>query len=137
VLAAAGCLGQGGAEVEGRVTVDGAPLPDAEVRFVPGGGGRNASAFTDAEGRYRLPAGKDGVAAGTHRVTITDLQAMADLTTGGLPPQVGEGAAAPQAPGAKRRRFPVAYGDPTSTPLQVVVKGGKQTFDFALTTQGK
>ena len=62
VSISAGCLGQGGAAVEGKLMMDGSPLKDAEVRFVPGGAsGRNASAYTDAEGRYRIPAGKDGV----------------------------------------------------------------------------
>ena len=130
----AGCLGQGGAEVEGKLTMDGSPLKDAEVRFVPGGAsGRNASAYTDAEGRYKIPAGKDGVAPGRHRVVVTDLQGVADLTAAGAPPPVGEGAPITQAAGARKRRIPAAYGDAMETPLQEVeVKPGKQTLDFDL-----
>jgi hypothetical protein len=73
--------------VEGTVTLDGAPLPDVEVVFVPdparGNTGNNASAVTDAQGRYRLRSpkeGRDGAAVGAHRVVVTDLRMVADVT---------------------------------------------------------
>lgn len=45
-------------EVEGVVTLDGAPVPDATVTFVPVemGKGATATGITDAEGKYRLTA---------------------------------------------------------------------------------
>ena len=85
--AAAGCRGRELGEVEGTVTLDGAPLPDVEVVFVPdparGNAGNNATALTDARGHYRLRSpkeGRDGAAVGAHRVVVTDLRMVADVT---------------------------------------------------------
>jgi hypothetical protein len=145
VLAAgAGCRGREFSEVEGVVTLDGAPLHDVEVLFIPdparGNSGNNASAVTDAQGRYRLRSpkeGKDGAAVGRYRVAVTDLLMVADFTTAGDAPRAGAGAAPPPQPGAKKRRFPTAYGDPAGTPLKdVEVKPGKQTLDFDLKAKG-
>jgi hypothetical protein len=137
LVAAAGCGRQFG-QVEGTVTLDGAPLPDVEVVFVPdparGNTGNNASAVTDSQGHYRLRSpkeGKDGAAVGLHRVILTDLLMVTDTTAAGVPAPAGAGAAPPQPLGSKKRRFPTAYGDPTDTPLKdVEVKSGPQTRDF-------
>ncbi len=74
-LAAAGCSRSDRpelAEVEGMVTLDGQPLPDALVLFTPEGQGRTSQALTDAEGRYRLAYLRDIVGAnvGPHHVRI-------------------------------------------------------------------
>ncbi len=143
--AAAGCGTRHYAEVEGTLTLNGAPLGDVEIVFVPeparGNGGNNASALTDAEGRYRLRTPKDNreaAAVGAYRVIVTDLLMVTDFTAAGLPAAAGEKAAAPQGPGGKKRRFPVAYGDVTDTPLKdVEVKPGRQTLDFDLKAGGR
>jgi hypothetical protein len=146
--AAAGCGGREFGQVEGTVTLDGVPLPDVEVVFIPdparGSTGNNASAVTNAQGRYSLRSpreGKDGVAVGFHRVMITDLLMVTDLTKAGDPPGAGGGAALPAQPkgppGSKKRRFPLSYGDPVKTPLkEVEVKPGKQTLDFDVKAKG-
>jgi hypothetical protein len=144
LLMVAGCGGREFAEVEGTVTLRGVPLPEVEVTFIPdaakGNSGNNATALTDAQGRYKLRAardGRDGTVLGPHRVVVIDLPAVADFTTAGTTPLAGEGAA-PKASGPKQRRFPAAYGDPTDTPLRdVEVKPGKQTLDFDLKAQGR
>ncbi|MGL4551752.1 MAG: hypothetical protein ACRC33_11235, partial [Gemmataceae bacterium] len=63
---AAGC-GRPLASVEGTVTLDGRPLPDAEVQFLPdptqGTTGPPSSAYTDPDGRYATTT-----VVGTHRV---------------------------------------------------------------------
>lgn len=76
VLAAAasitGCSGGSGlALVEGTVTLDGEPLPKAEVLFRPENG-RPSLGVTDAEGKYQLrySAEKMGALPGTHSVSI-------------------------------------------------------------------
>src|SRR6516225_4624785 len=104
LVAAAGCGRQFG-QVEGTVTLDGAPLPDVEVVFIPdparGSTGNNASAVTNAQGRYSLRSpreGKDGVAVGFHRVMITDLIMVTYLTKAGYPAGAGGGAALPAQP---------------------------------------
>src|SRR5262245_59079264 len=142
--AAAGCGGREYAQVEGTLTLDGAPLPDVEVVFVPepanGNTGNNASALTDAQGRYRLRTPKDNrdaAAVGAYRVIVTDLRMVTDFTRVGVPPRVGEKAAPPEPLGSKKRRFPKSYGDVADTPLKgVEVKPGRQTLDFDLKAKG-
>jgi hypothetical protein len=79
-LLAAGCGSSKVAPVEGRVTLDGKPLPNASVAFQPVGDGKNAypghgsMGKTDADGKYRLQlVGEDGTGAviGKHRVEIS------------------------------------------------------------------
>ena len=61
------------AKVTGTVTLDGKPLPDAILRFIPEGKGRTAIGRTDAEGRYELSysATAGGAIVGKVRVEIT------------------------------------------------------------------
>jgi hypothetical protein len=66
--------------VSGKVTLDGKPLPNAEVRFIPLEEGKNAErkgasvalGVTDENGQYRLYYVKDtlGAAVGPSRVSI-------------------------------------------------------------------
>jgi hypothetical protein len=132
-----GCSGRQFAEVEGTVTLDGKPLDEVEVVFVPdslkGNPGNNASAYTDAQGHYKLRSErdqKDGTVLGPHRVILIDLPAQPDLRPGSaLPP--GEAARTPMPSKPKTRRFPVRYEDTQLTPFkEVEVKPGKQTLDF-------
>ena len=124
------------AEVEGAVTLDGKPLGQVQVVFVPdatkGNKGNNATAFTDAQGQYRLKAerdGKDGTVLGPHRVYFVDLTAVPNLT--GTPPEPGQ-PARPSAPGLPLR-FPRVYTDLLETPFKdVEIKSGKQTQNFDL-----
>lgn len=131
-----GCGGREFSEVEGTVTLDGQPLAFVEVVFLPestkGNEANNASAFTDADGRYQLFAARDnraGTVLGPHRVIITDLTMVADSTGAGNPAQPGAAAM----PGTKPRRFPKAYGDAAETPFRDIEVGrGKQTLNFQL-----
>jgi hypothetical protein len=69
-----GCGGGGPqvAPVSGTVTLDGKPLPNAEVMFVPVGGGRPSTARTVDGGRYELlfKRGQSGAIVGPHSVRI-------------------------------------------------------------------
>lgn len=75
-VALAGC-GQGDrpqlGTVQGKVTLDGKPLPNAAIRFLPVVPVRASMSMTDAEGRYELVYIRDimGAAVGQHRVEIT------------------------------------------------------------------
>ena len=67
--------------VEGTVTLDGKPLPDATVTFRPAGtdsGQRPANGKTDADGRYQLTtfSAGDGAMAGSYRVAIMKFAAV-------------------------------------------------------------
>jgi hypothetical protein len=59
--------------VEGKVTMDQQPLPDATIRFIPVAGGRSALGRTDTEGHYEMlyTATADGALVGSMRVEIT------------------------------------------------------------------
>jgi hypothetical protein len=69
-----GCGGGGPqvAPVTGTVTLDGRPLPNAEVMFVPEGGGRASTARTVDGGQYELlfKRGQNGALVGPHTVRI-------------------------------------------------------------------
>jgi hypothetical protein len=141
--AAGGCSGREFAEVEGQVTLDGKPLTDVEIVFMPdstkGNKGNSASAYPDADGRYRLQTPRDnraGTVLGPHRVVVIDLSAIAPLG-GGAPPAPGGANAPATRSGAKSRRFPQKYGDVADTPFKdVEIKSGKQTLDFDLKAKG-
>jgi hypothetical protein len=81
-LSFGGCSGGGGgklpdlAPVTGKVTLDGQPLGNAVVSFVPQKGAASGG-VTDAEGKYvlRYRDGTPGAALGQHQVLIsTDLE---------------------------------------------------------------
>src|SRR5262245_39016229 len=58
--------------VSGKVTIDGQPVTFGSVRFVPAGGGRQATAQIDKDGSFTLTAYEpgDGCVPGTHRVAV-------------------------------------------------------------------
>lgn len=75
VLIFSGCGGDGGpplSPVKGVVKLDGAPLADASVMFIPKEG-RPSAAVTKSDGSYELEytEGKKGAVVGTHTVRIT------------------------------------------------------------------
>jgi hypothetical protein len=137
-----GCGGREFAEVEGRITLDGKPLADVQIVFLPdpakGNKANNSSATADANGYYRLYATRDersGTVLGSHRIVIIDLTMVSDTTGAGDPPGIGKMNAG--LPGSKPRRFPKAYGEANDTPFRdVEVSAGKQTLDFDLTSKG-
>ncbi|MGI6414919.1 MAG: carboxypeptidase regulatory-like domain-containing protein [Thermoguttaceae bacterium] len=58
--------------VQGTVTLDGKPLPNAAVGFYPLSGGRQALAIIDEEGKYELTFvdGVNGAKTGVNEVTV-------------------------------------------------------------------
>jgi hypothetical protein len=150
LLLSAGCGGGPQfAEVEGTLTLNGKPLPDAEVAFLPdpeqGFRGPQATSYTDAQGHYRLrceAAHKKGAAVGIYRVCIHDIAALPspDLLDPanparlpGMPPT-----SPPRADKAKAARVPQDYASPATTPFRdVEVKAGKQTLDFDVKSSKK
>jgi len=87
ILVVCGCGGPSFdvAPVSGRVTFDGAPLPDAQITFQPIAASRNninpgsgSYATTDADGRFTLglvTPDRPGAVVGKHRVSITSAKA--------------------------------------------------------------
>jgi hypothetical protein len=131
-------------EVEGVVTLDGKPLTDVEVVFLPdpnkGTRGRRSVALTDKEGRYRLAsdAGRPGAPVGFHRVCIIDMLAPPWAPAPVLPEGNTKGPAGTKGGVAEpghpaRSRFPSAYGGANTTPfLDVEVKEGTQEINLDL-----
>lgn len=99
--------------VEGVVTLDGAPLPEAILRFDPGEALRGSMGVTDSSGRYELLYIRDikGAAVGEHRVLIT--------TATETKPEI----------------LPPRYH--AQTTLTATVQGGKNEINFALTRDPK
>lgn len=135
VLLAAGCGGPQRATVEGVVTLDGKPLADVEVQFIPEAGQRGgespASAYTDEAGHYRIEAGgSGGVCVGPNRVCVNDAKLM--MPGGGTDPNDGTPGAVPKT-GPRRSRVPEIYSDATRNPYRAVaIRPGVQTVDFDL-----
>jgi hypothetical protein len=116
-----GCGGPGNVGgVEGVVTLDGKPLPNAMVQFQPENG-RPSVGTTDADGRYVLQYTADatGAALGRHTVRIS---------TGGkrMNAETGEIKVYPEL-------VPAKYN--TRTELTVEVKPGGNELNFELVGQ--
>lgn len=100
--------------VQGTVTLDGEPLPNAAVGFYPLSGGRQALAIIDQDGHYDLTFvdGVDGAKTGMSEVTV--------FWPDGSTPTA---------------RIPAKYN--AKTELQFEVKPGKNTFDIPLESAPK
>ena len=120
--------------VEGRVTLNGKPLPNAEVRFYPMiafGGEYIAIGETDDDGRFKLacPAGA-GACACECRVTVTE----APLPDGfrGMSADA-QAKAAKYQNSMKNRPIPPQYANLALSPLKIDVSADRKDYDFALT----
>ncbi|WP_166823755.1 carboxypeptidase-like regulatory domain-containing protein [Thalassoroseus pseudoceratinae] len=118
-----GCGAFGGAEVgevTGKVTLDGEPLSDAEVAFVPTSGGTTSTGYTSEDGSYLLvyDAERDGAEVGEHTIRVTRIQPEAQ--DGETPKQY--------------EKLPASYN--TESELKIEVKSGSQTVDIPLKSDG-
>lgn len=100
--------------VRGTVTMDGKPLPNAEIAFAPEKG-RFSEGKTDSAGSYELVYVNRtmGAKVGRHKVMIQNSD---------FPPD--------EAPVAKRVKIPAKYN--SRSELTADVKPGSNTIDFAL-----
>ncbi|WP_291171768.1 carboxypeptidase-like regulatory domain-containing protein [Gimesia sp.] len=106
--------------VTGTVTLDGAPLADAQVQFQPENG-RTSTGTTDAEGHYELDYSGTlkGAKIGKHSVSITTFNAPeGNLETKEAQKQV------------PKEKVPAQYN--ANTTLTADVKAGENTIDFDL-----
>jgi len=127
-MLAVGCARQVSlAEVEGTVYLDGNPLDNVLVCFLPdpakGTAGPRSVAATDAQGHYRLRCDDrgEGAVIGWHRVVVEDLApyvAPRDEKT-------SPGQTAPS-------RVPSAYTTSANTPLSIEIKPDRQTVNLDL-----
>jgi hypothetical protein len=126
VLATAGC-GRGPRlePARGTVTLDGMPVAQAAVMFVPQDGGQIASGATDQNGHFELFTGnRPGALVGEYVVCISK-QRLRNL--------VGE----TPGPGGVQIEWltPQKYADPQTTPLRATVASDGKEHRFELTSR--
>lgn len=123
----AGC-GQSGPElfpVQGQVTLDGRPLADAGVMFLPADMGPSASGTTNSDGHFELmTVNRIGAIRGNHHVAIAKRKYV------GVKP--GE----EPVPGGLRAEWysPNKYANPTTSGLSAEVGEGDNEFQFELSS---
>lgn len=122
-----GC-GPGGpdiAGVEGTVTMDGQPLANATVVFVPEVGGRPSGSSTDESGHYELnfSEGRQGAIPGKNKVMISTLSDPYEDEDGNPVP-------------GRPETIPVKYNVETELFFDVV-DGKRNVADFALESGGE
>jgi hypothetical protein len=116
------------ATVGGSITLDGKPLAGSDrlrgtVKFSPEGGhGTTAVGYLDEAGRYNLSSGsRAGLLPGKYLVTVSATEI--------IPPKI-----AGAAPGG-RLTTPPRYADPNNSGFTADVVRGRNTFDYALSSQ--
>lgn len=129
-LVSTGCGGRADefatAPVQGRVSIDGKPLANAQIIFTPERG-PSATAVTEADGTFVLSShgNGDGAVVGRHLVTVMAREASREDMKG-----------SPLLPVPGRNLIPMTYGDPTTSGLEFQVKEGQQnSFEIQLSSQ--
>jgi hypothetical protein len=133
-LALSGCsggvpLGQ----VEGTLRVDGNPLADAMVTFIPEDRQLpQSTGITDSEGHFRLRCnnGAMGAAVGEHRVIVLD-------AAGAPSGKSKDDDELPEGKDAPASRVPPKFARPDKTPLRQSVAKGPQDVAIEIGTNRK
>ena len=75
-----GCGRGTGASVTGKITLDGSPLDDTNITFVPKGDAQHDAGWATVEdGQYAIPAA-NGLGTGSFRVEIRALRTVGETT---------------------------------------------------------
>ncbi len=125
----AGCSSEVFTETaEGTVTLDGAPLADVHVEFIPdvpeGTKANGSSAVTDGKGFFRLTRNdnqRPGALVGKHHVVVYPGRAAQDKDD--MTP-------------AKSVQVPAIYSNAAKTPLIVEVTQHRKTYEVRLNKSG-
>ncbi len=120
--------------VEGQVLLDGKPLPNADVQFVPMVKGFGAEVIamgtTDENGKFKLTSGgRDGAAVGENHVTVSEASLPEKFRS-----QSGEAqmAASKYLASLKNRPIPNRYANLAQSPLRVEVKPDQKEYKLEL-----
>jgi hypothetical protein len=134
---ATGCSGAKLGQVSGIVTVDGVPVTNGTIMFVPADG-KGAIGSIGSDGRYTLTTYKpdDGALVGHHKVTIhatkvgagTMVPATFEEEMKGMKGKI-------LVPGKVEWIVPEKYSQLATTDLTATVEPGPQTIDFPLHTK--
>ncbi len=116
-----GCNGSDLAIVKGKVTLEGKPVPNGTVNFIPDDAGPSASGEIKPDGTYQLTTNKpgDGAKIGSYKVMVI---AMEDQT-GKLPEEKSPLPAA---------IVPLKYTALSTTDLKATVEKKENIIDFDL-----
>ena len=137
----AGCGGDDRvAAVHGIVKLDGDPVADASVTFMPKEGGRPAFGITNAEGAFELTTFEsgDGALIGRHVVTIMAVDETTNSKAEALAEEHGSLAEVmhPRSMTKQEWRIPPRYSEDDSSGLEFeVVRGADNQADFLLSTK--
>ena len=135
-LAVCGCgSGSGTVPVSGVVKLDGQPLKNASVSFVPEGDGKQATGTTDEAGKFALSTvnPRDGAIPGKYKVVIEQSSNFVETADGLSSDQAMAANAAALAKAKKPTgpQVPEAYTRLDKTPLtQEVPPRGEVVFDI-------
>ena len=119
--------------VEGTVTLDGAPVANAVVQFVPNIDPNvqapSSSGYTDEKGHFKLTCDntKPGAVVGKHNVVV-----FPGRSAGGADDEEAQ-----TAPRAKVAPVPNVYSLASTTPLKIEVTADKHTYDLTLSKRGQ
>lgn len=130
---AAGC-GPGGPAVypvHGTVSIDGQPASSVQVLLMPVAGSQQVAAgVTDASGQFRLTWGstaRAGAEVGRYKVVLNQLGTETEAEL--MDRYSGGGRKAPKEP---KPTFPQEYSSAETSPKEVEVTAGDNTFDIAI-----
>ncbi|MCC9606360.1 carboxypeptidase-like regulatory domain-containing protein [Blastopirellula sp. JC732] len=144
LIMSVGCAEQGPSlgAVSGTVTLDGKPLPNVIVSFVPVTGGRPSVGTTDENGKYQLAfVDRLGALTGKHKVSITTVVQGDDIDFSEISsddPRYEEMVLARKSDydnAVVKEPLPAAYN--SKSELIREVESGANAIDFALTSDGK
>jgi hypothetical protein len=128
------------ADAEGTVLLDGKPLPQAHVEFVPElsnfGAEMISTAVTDDQGHFHLTCtykDQPGAVVGKHHVIVMEPPTPEEFRS--QDPQVQAKRDQYQAK-LKNRPIPTDYGTLSTTPLVVEVKADQKSYELRLTRTG-
>jgi hypothetical protein len=117
--------------VEGTVTINGQPLPNAQISFIPAGDASSAAIATgvsDDNGKFTLTcAGKPGAALGENTVTV--IEGPVDEKLRGEDQQ---GQFASAAEKLKNRPIPPDYAVAAKSGIKVTVTAGQKDYAIEL-----
>jgi hypothetical protein len=148
-IAVIGCSGSGAArfptnKVTGKVTMNGSPVPGANISFSPVGTGKPpAFGISDTQGVYVLTTydSGDGAVEGDYKIMVykgaPTAQAAAPThdptgqTTGGAPKHSGPAGKASSGAGGGSL-LPEKYSKASTTPITKTVKSGENSIDIEL-----
>ncbi len=139
-LAFAGC-GESGPplhKVEGTVSLDGKPLKDAEITFIPDPANAHVtagSAFSADDGTYKARFQSSfGLAAGKYVVTVRKTE-VADMSK--VPEAMKNDPAQLEMMGLTKPVTKDNYSSPEKSPFKIEVASGGGPFNFELDSKGR